>query len=123
MAGAIEVSNEARMFIVRFLGDYNDEEFAAYLHALEGMMARGLNECGLYVTEQSARLPSHRHLRRQAEWMKRHSGQMQATSKVAFVLPSALLRGALRVVFRFEPSPVQYRVFRDEDEARAWLQA
>ena len=121
MPGTVKVTSEGTLFVVRFSGTYTDEDFAGYLHELEVLIEARTAEFGLFVTEADARMPSHRHVWRQAKWLERHKGNMVRLRKIAFVMPSPLLRGALLAVFKFQPSPVDYAVFRDEAEALGWL--
>ncbi|MCR9159630.1 MAG: STAS/SEC14 domain-containing protein [Nannocystaceae bacterium] len=122
MAGRIEVTNDGTLFVVRFIGAYTDADFDGYIDAMDAIAEEGSNKLGMLVTESNARLPSHRHVRRQAEWLQENRDRIM-TRRTAFVLPSPIMRGALRVVFRLQPSPTEYKVFREEDEALRWLRS
>lgn len=108
---------------VRFLGRPDDSEFLAYLSDYQAVLERGERYAVVYVTEPNAKLVSHRHARQQATWMAEHESALrERCAGVAFVLPSPVMRGVLRMIMKIQPVPAPYEIFEDEAEARRWAQ-
>lgn len=49
------------------------------------------------------------------------NGGCSASSRLAFVAPSSLNRRLAEIYFRYYPSLREIKIFKDEDEARSWL--
>lgn len=66
--------------------------------------------------------PTSRFLRVQAAAMKRHKATLaEQCAGVAFVIDSAMMRGALRAVLHLQPLPCPYTVVKHLDQAEAWV--
>ena len=62
-------------------------------------------------------------VRRQARWIHEHRQEMlQVNRGIAFVMPSALVRGLVRAVMHFQEMPVPHASFADLESALAWGQ-
>lgn len=113
--------------VVNFVGSTTEDQFDTYLMQMDELVARGgkrvliydATDCGIVTASQR---------RKQADWMKKHSAHIRGnTAGIVFVLPSALLRGALTAIFWIHPLDSKHAVVKSRDEAvqRAgeWLRA
>lgn len=66
-------------------------------------------------------LPETPLVRRQALWIHANGEAMQRVVRaIAFITPSALVRGVVRAVLHFQTIPVPYASFSDLEEGVAW---
>lgn len=62
-------------------------------------------------------------VRRQAKWMDEHRVNMQQVNLgVAFILPSALIRGLVRAIVHYQDLPVPHVSFPDSASAWQWAE-
>ena len=109
---------------IRFEGELDDREFEAYLEEYERYFARGEQYAATFITEPHSPMTKARHAKLQTEWISKHEAQLSALCVgAAFVLPSAVMRGALRAMLWMQPLPVPYRVFGSGSEAVDWADA
>jgi hypothetical protein len=109
------------MLLVSFAGQYSDEEFAAYLDQYQVFLGRNEPYAAVFITPPKGRMMSASHAKLQAEWMRQHDAAIrERVVALAFVLPSAVMRGALRAILWMQPMPVQHRVFATVAEAVEW---
>ncbi|MEM6295881.1 MAG: hypothetical protein AAGA54_31710 [Myxococcota bacterium] len=121
MEGCIDVDRQGDVVVVRFQGRF-DDAFEAYLERYQQVLDAGRPYAAVFVTEPDARMPSHKIALRKAEWMKTNRETSQRLCRgAAFILPSPLMRGFLRAVIRLQPLDIPHAVFREEDEAMAWV--
>jgi hypothetical protein len=94
------------------------------LGRFDEMMASRLRPYVLLLETHHSKMTSFRQAQRQAQWMKERRTLLQRqVLAIAFVLPSAVLRGALKVVFQLQPMPVPHEIFNDSEDARRWALA
>lgn len=111
--------------VVTFVGTYSEDQFDLYLSEMDKVVARAgrrvliydATECGMVAASQR---------RKQADWMKKHAPSIRGnTAGIVFVLPSALLRGALTAIFWIHPLESPHAIVKDmaeaEARAREWL--
>lgn len=121
MSGSIVV-DEARapVYVVTFSGAVTDAEFDRYLDELSVLTERGGQRALVY----DARLASPARAsqrRKQAEWMKRFDGAIRrSTAGIAFVIPSALVRGSLTAILWLQPLACQHLVTANLEHALGW---
>lgn len=108
------------MYVVTFSGEVTDEQFRAYLSALSALMARGGVRALVYDARLAAPAPASQR-RMQAEWMKLNDAAVRrSTAGIAFVVPSALVRGALTAIFWLQPLACPHLVTASFEEAFRW---
>lgn len=58
---------------------------------------------------------------KQAQWMAQNKALIKQYCKgVAYVIPQALLRNILGLIFKLQPNPVPFAVFEKIEEGEAW---
>jgi hypothetical protein len=98
----------------------SDDQFRAYLAALSSMVTgRGLRAL---VYDARLALPAPASQRRlQAEWMKLNEAAIRrGTAGLAFVIPSALVRGVLTAILWLQPLACPHVVTSSFDEGMRW---
>ncbi len=108
------------MYVVTFNGQVTDEQFRAYLSALSALMGRGGWRVLVYDARLAAPAPASQR-RMQAEWMKLNdAGVRRSTAGIAFVIPSAVVRGVLTAIFWLQPLACPHLVTESFEEAFRW---
>lgn len=110
----------APVYIVTFTGKVEDHEFRAHLVALSQLIERVGSRALVYDARLAQPAPaSQRHM--QAEWMKRYEAEIRrGTAGIAFVVPSALVRGALTAVLWLQPLPCPHMVTANFEGGFRW---
>ncbi len=99
----------------------NDESFAAYLKGLKDNYKRK-EKIALLFDASNAGLPSLKYQKQMARWMKSNDGLIKEYCiGIAYVVPQSMIRGALKMIFKFFNNPVPFEVCENEEEAKAWL--
>ncbi|MEQ8520454.1 MAG: STAS/SEC14 domain-containing protein [Cytophagales bacterium] len=99
----------------------NDESFAAYLKGLKDNYKRK-EKIALLFDASNAGLPSLKYQKQMAGWMKENNTLIKKYCiGIAYVVPQAMIRGALRVIFKIFNNPVPFEVFDNEEKAKGWL--
>jgi hypothetical protein len=113
-----EISSEDGILRVDFLRSPEREDLVALMDEMESMEHCALR---LYVVIKAEILLSTAIVRQAAEDAQAYSHQ---PSKIAVVAPGSISYGISRIykVFR-ETDETEFDVFRDLDEARAWLKS
>lgn len=120
---AIEVDrSQWPILLARVNGQPTDEEFEAYLAELERALDSGVRYASVVSTARNAPMTRARHAKMQAKWIaEREALIAERCAAVAFVLPSAVMRGVLRAILAMQRMPSPYKVFEDEAEGIAWV--
>lgn len=106
--------------VFRFHGEPTDEEFEAYLKAMEGLYARNERFTMVFDARGTVNLKA-KHRRRQADWLKQHAARIRRLNPgSAFIIDSPFVRGLLTAILWLQPLPAPHKVFSSMDEAVAW---
>jgi len=71
----------------------------------------------------SAKVPGITYQKKQAEWMREHQDLIQSYCLgIAYVMPSAVIRNVLKLIFKLQNDPVPSKVFSSREEGLAWAQ-
>jgi hypothetical protein len=110
----------APVYVVTFSGEVTDARFDAYLDALSLLTERGSRRALVYDA-RLASPPRASQRRKQAEWMKKFESKIRRnTAGIAFVIPSALVRGSLTAILWLQPLACQHLVTGDFQKALSW---
>jgi hypothetical protein len=125
LRGVIELQGaEWPLLIVRISGTQTDHEFETYLKEYLGYLRRGQRYAVVFVTAPDTPMTKSRHARMQADWIKENRPELgKHCAGLAFVLPSAVMRGVLRAILSMSPLPAPFTVASSEEEGRLWAQA
>jgi hypothetical protein len=105
-------------------GTLSDEQFETFLARFDELMATRLQPYVLVFEMHESAMTPFGQAQRQASWMKERQALLKRqVLGMAFVLPSSVLRFALKVIFQLQPMPVPHEVFNDTDSARRWALA
>lgn len=118
---AIEI-DDARwpLLVVRFTGTSTDAEFDGYLARLGSFVARR-QDFALILDASRAGATPPLHRKKQAEFMAREEVRLRKHSAgTAFVITSALVRGALTAIFWLQPMPSEHTIASTYEEAEQW---
>lgn len=126
MSAPIEVDIQVDRIIVTFHSGSSDAEYREYLDEMTRIMRFEFrNRRRIVINDASRWMKSNAVQRKmQAEWIKEHAVLLQnTTAAIVFVIPSAMIRGAMRAVLWLQPLPVPHELFSSLDEAVAWTNA
>ncbi|QNL20438.1 STAS/SEC14 domain-containing protein [Hyphobacterium sp. CCMP332] len=99
----------------------NDESFAAYLKGLKDNYNRK-EKIALLFDASNAGLPSLKYQKQMAGWMKDNNALIKKYCiGIAYIVPQTMIRGALKMIFKFFNNPVPFEVCENEQAAIAWL--
>ncbi|MGB3587012.1 MAG: STAS/SEC14 domain-containing protein [Tunicatimonas sp.] len=71
-----------------------------------------------------ARVPGISYQKQQAAWMREHQSLIQSYCLgIAYVIPSAVIRNVLKLIFKIQRDPVVSKVFSNQEEGIAWAQS
>jgi hypothetical protein len=104
----------------RFIGRLTAEEMQRYIADSEALLANGVPfACVMDGTRMLT--PEIEFVRRQSQWIRENQVRMRRYNQgIAFVMPSALVRGLVRAVIYFQSMPVQHASFTTLEEGVAW---
>lgn len=107
----------------RFEGTATDAEFDAYLARMGELITRGKVMCLILDARAAGSTPAIQR-RKQADWMKRYERELRTQSAgTAFVITSAIVRGALTAILWVQPIPNEHTVVATIEEAERWALA
>jgi len=108
------------LVLIRAHGAATDAEFVDYLGVMERPLLR--RERFVEIFDATYTAPSPAVQRRQvAEWIRERAGLLKTYQiGVAFVIPSALVRGALTAILWIQPHPSPHTVVATLAEAERW---
>jgi hypothetical protein len=111
---------QAPVYVVTFSGAVTDSQFDQYLEQLSALAERGGQRALVYDARRaSPARPSQR--RKQAEWMKKFEDPIRrGTAGIAFVIPSALIRGCLTAILWLQPLACPHVVTGNFEHALRW---
>lgn len=120
-AYAIIDESEFPIVRIRFTGNKStDENFQAYLNENTACYRSG-KKLAIIFDASKASIPSIRHQKMQADWLKENRKLMENyCAGTAYIIPNSAIRAVLKVIFSFQNQPVPYKIFEDEREAIAW---
>ncbi|EKB48255.1 DUF7793 family protein [Cecembia lonarensis] len=106
---------------IRFTGaNSTDDNFQAYLDQNKACYRLG-KKLAIIFDASKASIPSIRHQKMQADWLKENRKLMENyCAGTAYIIPNSAIRAVLKVIFSFQKQPVPYKIFEDEREAIAW---
>lgn len=107
------------------IGMPSEEQFIAYLNTMADNMryalARSEKTAVILDTTQAPVAGSPRTRKLQADWLKEHNAGLRiACVGMAFVIQSALVRGAMTAVMWLQGMPYPHAVFGTLDQAEAY---
>jgi hypothetical protein len=108
------------LVVVTFLGGLTDEAFDEYLRQMSGLLTRRSKNVTL-LDARDAESPSAKQRQKQAEWLKANREALKEYSLgTAFVISSAMVRGALTAILWMTPMPAAHAVVGTFDEGERW---
>jgi hypothetical protein len=112
---------DAPLFIVEFTGaKANAQNFAAYLKGLKENYDAKQNIAIVFDARRSLDLNPIYQLK-QAVWLQQNKETIERYCKgVAYVVPNIMLRNMLGMVFKIQPNPVPFEVFKSLDAGVDW---
>lgn len=90
---------------------------------LDGLLANYEREAPfVLIFDASIALPLNPiYQKKQADWMQEHEALIVKYCRgSAFIIPSVIMRNALKMIFAISRNPVPFQVFSTAAEARAW---
>jgi hypothetical protein len=118
---AIELDDAAfPLLIVRFGPDWTPQDFSTYLLWYFQRLQRH-QQLAVVFDATRARAPSALERRQQADFLREHEGLLRLyCAGAAFVISSAVIRGALTAIFWVQPPVYEHTVVPTVVEATAW---
>lgn len=108
------------LVVIVFEGIADDREFAGYLAWMDQQLTRRVRCAFVLDATRAGRSPATQR-RKQAEWMKANEPTLKKYSAgYAFVIDSALVRGALTAILWLQPMPAAHIVVATIQEAELW---
>jgi len=104
----------------KFIGHMTAAETDRYFNDSDAIVNGGRSYvCVMDGTEML--IPSVEFVRRQADWIRANREAMRRVNRgIVFVMTSAVIRGLVRAVMRFERMPVDYIACSKLEEGIAW---
>jgi len=109
---------------IRF-GRFGDAEFQGFMDEMEELIKRPAPRV-LLIDTTNASIPTQAQRRRLTQWLSEHRERLKGdVLGVAFVVPSAVMRGVLTAMFWIQPFPAPYlfvpTVTEGLEACRHWL--
>jgi hypothetical protein len=112
------------VLVTSFSGEQSDKDFIGYLARYEELIERGERYGIVLVTEPKSPMMRPAHAKMQAEWIReREQIIRERCAGIAFVLPSAIMRGALKAILWMQPMPCRHAVFSLVNDGVEWVSA
>ncbi|MCL6260143.1 STAS/SEC14 domain-containing protein [Aquiflexum sp. TKW24L] len=107
---------------IRFTGKKStDQNFQTYLDQTKACY-RFAKQLAIIFDASDAAIPSLSHQKMQANWLKENEQLMKDfCAGTAYILPNAVIRAILKMIFSFQKQPVPYKIFESEPEANTWV--
>lgn len=107
---------------ITFTGEQStDENFQAYLDETKACYA-DKQKLAMIFDASNASLPSLRHQKMQANWLKENSNLMEDfCTGTAYVIPKLAVRAILKMIFSLQKQPVPYIICEKQNEAEDWV--
>ena len=98
-----------------------DENFKDYLEGLTRNYD-GNERITIIFDAVKANFPGLKYQQMQGKWLKENEELMkQECLGIAYVIPSGLIRNALKLIFSIQGQPVPYKVCENIGEAKSWV--
>ncbi|MDN3205253.1 DUF7793 family protein [Algoriphagus sediminis] len=109
---------------VRFTGQKStDENFQAYLDGNKNCY-RHQKKLAILFDASKASLPSFKHQKMQADWLKENEDLMREYCLgTAYVISNPAVRMILKGIFALQKQPVPYEIFGRKEDAELWLKS
>ena len=115
---------EYPLVVVRFDGGFSDDAFFRYLGQLDLMTDRAFRDrqrVSFVMDARATVTPQPSQRRAMGDWMKQNQQAAAATcAGFAFVIPSAIVRGALTAILWISPMPAPHALFGEMGPALTW---
>lgn len=107
---------------ITFTGEQStDENFQAYLNETKACYA-DQQKLVIIFDASHASLPSLRHQKMQANWLKENTTLMKDYCLgTAYVISNLAIRAILKMIFSFQKQPVPYKICQKQKEAEEWV--
>jgi hypothetical protein len=108
------------LVIVRFRGEFAENEFETYLEQLHEVYAQK-KRFALILDSIGGAAPTAKQRKLQADWIRERADLIREYNVgTAFVLDSVLLRGSLTAILWLQPLPCPHLVCAEISEAISW---
>jgi len=108
------------LVVVTFNGTATDAEFSDYLARMSELVSRKQKNVTVFDARSSGVVPAIQR-KRQADWIAANrQGLKEYSCGSAFVISSAVVRGALTAILWLQPIPVSHIVLGSVEEAERW---
>ena len=116
--------SEFPIITINFTGEKeNKENFQLYLDELKRNYERD-EQFSLIFELTKAPMPNMKYQLQQAKWMKDNEHLIKKYCRgVAYIIPSAALRGVLKFIFSVQKNPVPFKVFSTLEEGKVWAES
>lgn len=114
--------SEFPLVLIQFTGEKStDENFLNYLNTTKACY-RHKKTIGIVFDAANASIPSLKHQKMQADWLKENIDLMKEYCVgTAYVIPNLAIRAILKMIFSFQKQPVPYQIFENNHDAKQWL--
>jgi hypothetical protein len=114
--------SEYPLITVSFTGEKaTDDNFQVYLDESLKNYERGAHIMILFDAT-IASFPAAKYQKMQAQWMKQHNDLIsQQCLGIAYTIPNAVIRQALKLIFKLQKQPVPFKIFASNKDAKTWL--
>ncbi|SNS25419.1 hypothetical protein SAMN06295967_10633 [Belliella buryatensis] len=121
-AYALVDNSEFPLVMISFTGNKStDENFQAYLASTKAVY-RHERKLAIIFDATFAGVPSIKHQKMQANWLKENEPLMQQYCiATAYVIPNMAVRTVLKFIFALQKQPVPYQIFEKQQDARHWI--
>ncbi len=115
---------EFPLIVVTFTGaKATPPNFQHYLDELRANYDRE-QPLALVFDATSAKVPGIAYQKKQGEWMRDHQDLIKTYCRgIAYIIPSAVIRNVLKLIFKIQRDPVPNQVFSNREEGIAWAKA
>lgn len=110
------------VIFIEFTGENaNNENFQDYLDELDANYETK-KPVGIVIDAAKAEFPQFQFQKKQANWMDANHDVLKNYCKgMAFVIPNAMLRNALKMIMGMTKNPAPYKVFPTMKKAKDWV--
>jgi hypothetical protein len=107
---------------IRFTGKKStDKNFQTYLDQTKACYRLG-RKLVIIFDASDASIPTLSHQKMQANWLNENEQLMiDFCIGTAYIIPNAVIRTILKMIFSFQKQPVPYKIFESESEANVWV--
>jgi hypothetical protein len=110
----------APVYVVTFSGSVSDQAFENYLAQLTRLLASSGARALVFDARTGTPAPASQR-QRQAQWIREHQAEVRRnTAGIAFVLSSAIMRGALTAIMWLAPLPCPHHITPNFEQGMRW---